>query len=102
MPDRLEKTKIVFPRINSRDGPAKTLHKDDFFDPNAATNPLSNSLAHGFSDETTFLTADKRTMITLVPPIFGVQETRNSQRFMSNYKRPDDATRKLIRTRRPF
>src|SRR5581483_11724291 len=100
MPDRREKTSIVFPRVNSRDGPAMTFHKEEFFDPNKA-NPLSNSLAQGFSDETTYAQGNRRTMITLVPPVFSAQEARNRQRFMSNFKKPDEATRRLIRSRRP-
>lgn len=98
---RNEKTSIVFPRISNHDGPARTLKKEDFidasFDPN---NPLFDPLRYGFSDDVTYKRSDLRTMITLKPPITATLETRNSQRFRANYKRPDDATRDLIRRRR--
>lgn len=101
MNNRTQRTAILFPRIASRDGPAKTLFKEDFIDgSNEPDNPLFNPLRYGFSDETTLKVADKRTLITLNPPIPSTQESRTNQRFHSNFRSPSDQTTRLIRQRR--
>lgn len=98
---RVSKTQIVFPRVSNHDGPAKTLVKNDYLDASfEENNPIFNSLRYGFSDESAYKKDNLKTMISLDPPIVSTQETRNSQRFRSNFKRPDDITRKLINRRR--
>ena len=98
---RYSKTSIVFPRIASRDGPARTIDKADFIDFNRTDEtPYTNSLATGFSDETTVMQPNKRSMISLIAPIPATVQSRSSQRFSSNYNRPDSKTLSLINRRR--
>lgn len=97
-----EKTAIVFPRIAGKDGPAKTLYKEDYFDPEFdPNNPLFNPARYGYSDEMVPMKADRKTMITLNSPQPAAMEQRTGQRFRSNFRSPDEATSKLIRLRRP-
>ena len=101
MSRRVQATQILFPRIASRDGPAKTLFKADYVDESfQPNNPFFDTLRYGYSEETTEKVATKRTLITLHAPIAGAAEFRNAQRFQSNFKKPDSATTKLIRSRR--
>lgn len=98
---RISKTAIVFPRISNHDGPARTLNKSDFIDVGCeAQNPLYNPLHNGYSDATTHLKSNLQLMVTLEAPIPLTQESRNSQRFRSNFKQPDQTTKNLIRRRR--
>lgn len=101
MTHRAKPTSIVFPRISNRDGPAKTLYKEDFIDPSLdPNNPLFDPLRYGFSDDTTLKVNTKRVLITLDAPNPRGPEHRTAQRFSSNYKKPDSETKRLIRTRR--
>lgn len=100
---RIRNTSIVFPRIASKDGFARTIKHEDFdirdhrFDPN---NPAFDPLSTGYSDEVAPCTKDRRTMIHLNPANSRLQETRTSQRFRGNAKAPDAKTTAIISRRR--
>lgn len=98
---RTSTTTIVFPRIASRDGPAKTLDRNNYVDIlNTDQNPLFDPLRYGVSEEVTDRVANKRTLVTLHAPNTTTQLLRNQQRFRSNFKAPDQITNQLINRKR--